>query len=84
MLEAINFQKVEKALMNARQQAKSEMPNSAFVFIGVDNEYLFFNLVARKSEITEHQIRDLKEKTRFQLISEDDNKIYKVECKVSL
>lgn len=55
---------------------KKEAPNAYFVFKGIDKESIYFSVVAKKSQITEDEIRNLKEKTRFQTIEENNHPIY--------
>ena len=79
MISAYNFQKAQEALVSAEQQAKSEMPTADFVFIGVDNRFLYFNVVAKPEPGLERDAKNLKEKTRFGVIREQLSPIYKGE-----
>lgn len=78
MIAAREFYKAQKAIESARQQTESEMPQAEFIFIGMNEFCIFFNVVAQLSLITtDAHIRNLKEKTRFALISEEIGLIYR-------
>ena len=85
MLTAFNFKKAHKAIESIEQQIQSEMPKGNFVLVGIDNEFVYFNVAAKPTEITEQEKRDLEEKTRFCLIAKRDNRLsYNAEFKMSL
>ena len=84
MITARNFQKAQNAMISAQEQA-SEMPNGSFVFIGADNDYIYFNIVAKPTEIAESEKENIEVKTRFTLIQKRDNKFsYCAEFKMAL
>ena len=85
MITAESFKKAGAALQEAKRDTESWMPKAKLVFIGADNDYLFFNVVAKASSITEQQVRNLKEKTRFQTICVKSNGLlYQAEFKMNL
>lgn len=57
----------------AKSVAKDIMPNAEFVFVGMTNEHIVFNLVAKTDQITDQEIKDIKEKTRFACTNEEKN-----------
>lgn len=61
---------------NAEESAKQNAPEADFVFKGMGKKYIYFNIVAKRNDITNREITDLKEKTRFELISEINDLIY--------
>lgn len=83
MITASNFRKAQKAIEDAAQVISIEIPASNFVLVRVDNDYIYFNVVARQHP-SDIQIRNIKEKTGFEVISEVDGMIYKVECRMPL
>ncbi len=82
MITAFNFRKAQEAIKNATQVVSVEVPQARFVLVGVDNDYIYFNVVARY--LSDGEIRGIKEKTGFEIISEADGMIYKVECRMAL
>jgi hypothetical protein len=85
MITAESFQKAQKTLNEAQGIADMEMPAAKLIFVGADNDYLYFNIVAKRQSVTDRQIKDIKEKTRFQMISEHNTKlIYQAEFKMNL
>lgn len=82
MITAESFNKAQRTLNEAQGV---EMPEAKLVFIRADNDHLFFNVIAKRSQVTDRQIRDIKEKTRFQTITEHDTKlIFRAEFKMNL
>lgn len=82
MITAFNFRKAQGAIEVATQVVSVEVPQARFVLVGVDNDYIYFNVVARY--LSDGEIRGIKEKTGFEIISEADGMIYKVECRMAL
>jgi len=84
MIKAKRLEQAEQALSDARSAASSEMPQAAFVFVGLDNDYVYFNIVAKMSKITASQMRDITEKTSFVPISIKSKGVYKGEFKMTI
>jgi lipopolysaccharide export LptBFGC system permease protein LptF len=85
MITAESFQKAQRTLNEAQNIVDVEMPNAKVVFVGADNDYLFFNVIAKRSQVTDQQIKDIKEKTRFETITEHDtNLLWRSEFKINL
>jgi len=66
MITAYKFELIPRNIAEAIGIVQIEMPAATFVLTGVDNDYIYFNVVARQADITEEQKRDITEKTRFQ------------------
>jgi len=85
MITAESFNKAQTTITEAKNITAMEMPAAKFVFMGADNDHLFFNVIAKRQNVSDKQIRDIKEKTRFQTISEHNTKlIYQAEFKMNL
>lgn len=85
MITAESFQKAQTTLIEAQGITKVEMPDAKLIFVGADNDYLFFNVIAKRSAVADQEIKNLKEKTRFETISEHDTHlIYRAEFKMNL
>lgn len=82
MITAETFKKAQSSIDSAKQQAISEMPNGEFVFIGMDNESIYFRVVAKLSKITKEQIEGIKVKTRFSVTKEITRGLYSTEFKM--
>lgn len=82
MITAFSFRKAQGAIEAATQIVSVEMPKARFVLVGVDNDYIYFNVVARHPSVQE--IQNLKEKTGFELVFEDDRLTYKANFKMAL
>lgn len=84
MITAYNFQKSHQVIDEAKGITKSEMPKADFVLVGVDNEYVYFNVVAKLSQTNANEIEDIIAKTRFEPIEISTNRIYKGEFKIRI
>ena len=84
MIKALRLKQADQALSDAISAASSEMPQATFVFVGLDNDYIYFNVVAKMSKITDSQMRDITEKTSFVPISIQAKGIYKGEFKMTI
>jgi hypothetical protein len=85
MITAASFKKAQKTLDEARGIVNVEMPKAELVFVGADNDHLFFNVVAKAVNITKQQVIDITEKTRFQTIRlESNDLIWQAEFKMNL
>lgn len=82
MISAYTLAQASKTVEEASRIAKVEMPQATFVFVGIDAEYVYFNLIAK--HITQQQSRDIVQKTRFIPISQACNGIYKGEFQISI
>lgn len=60
------------------------MPYATFVFTGMDNENIYFNVCARLGEVTSQEVKDIKQKTMFLCITESSNGIYKGEFSMNI
>lgn len=74
MIPAATVEKALKTKDEAKRIAKSEMPSGEFVFQGMDEKYVYFRVASKKA--TKNEIRDIKEKTRFEAIVERESPIY--------
>ncbi len=85
MIKAENFKKAQAVIEEAKSITEGVMSTATCVFIGADNEYVYFNVVAKMSGLEDHQVVDIKEKTRFEVIREDCNDlVYHVSFKIAL
>ena len=87
MITAHTLQLAEKERAEAESTVKQIAPNAHFVFNGIDNENIYFNVVAKADHIANYQIVDLEQKTRFELIKKVDMGIalvFKSEYKMQL
>lgn len=85
MITAESFKKAQAAIEEAKSMTKGIMPTAQCVFIGADNEYVYFNVVAKMSGLEDCQIVDIKEKTRFQQLYDDHGDlVYHVSFKIAL
>lgn len=84
MITAYNFDKAHQVIDEAKRITENEMPAATFVLVGVDNEFVYFNVVAKLSQVTESQIEDICAKTRFIPIGIDQRAIYTGKFKISL
>lgn len=82
MITAFSFEKAQKAIKAAEQVISIKAPHALFVLVGVDNDYIYFNVVALHP--SDGEIRDIKEKTGFVIVSEENGVLYKVECRMAL
>lgn len=71
-IKSYELSRINKDLDMTRIIVKSEAPEASFCFQGVDTDDLVlkFKVVAKKGCITDDQIRNLKEKTPFEIVSE--------------
>lgn len=76
MITAANFIKAQQVEASARLVAAQEMPNSHFVLVGVDNDFVYFDIVCKMSQTTPEQIRDIVEKTQFQVVLDTISNIH--------
>ncbi len=85
MITAESFQKAQRTLNEAQGIVDVEMPNAKLIFVGADNDHLFFNVVAKALNITNQQAIYLAEKTRFQTIRLKSNGLlWQAEFKMNL
>jgi hypothetical protein len=88
MITAESFKKAQVAIEEAKSITKGIMPTAQCVFIGADNKYVYFNVVAKMSGINTNQMADITQKTRFQVIMEDcsdySDLLYHVSFKMTL
>ncbi len=85
MIKAENFKKAQVAIEEAKSITKGIMLTAQCVFVGADNEYVYFNVVAKINGLKDGQMVDIKEKTRFEVIREDCNDlVYHVSFKIAL
>ena len=75
-MDYFTIERMNKEIESAKEVVKEEATNAEFVCTGTDGKYVYFNVVAKKSHITENQIDCLATKTRFIKISEDCRVIY--------
>jgi len=68
--------RIPKNIAEAERIASREMRKAKFALVGADSEFIYFNVVARLTDVTENEIRDIKEKTRFEPLSESRHPIY--------
>lgn len=83
MITSYEFNKATKEIELTKREVNYQCPKATFVFEGVDNEYVYFNVVAKNNQINDMQKRNLLEKTRFEVINVSDTSFYKAELKVS-
>lgn len=84
MLTAYNYNKALEVIKEVKRILKIEMPRGNFVFVGVDNDYLYFNVVSKLHLTNEQEIKDICQKTRFIPLNVFQHMIYKGEFKISL
>ncbi len=84
MFTADNIRNAQVEAETAESITREIAPRASFVFIGVENHSIYFNVVGRLSDINNEQSCDLQEKTRFELISERRDMIYKAEFKMEM
>jgi hypothetical protein len=65
LLRAHYLTKALEEVENAKQVVNSIAPKSEFVFLAVDEQHIYFKVVAKPSQIDKQQKLDLAEKTRF-------------------
>jgi hypothetical protein len=68
MLDGRTFKKIEEELPRLEELAKHYIPHAEFIFMGCDNEFIYFNVVAQKA--SNEQICDISAKTHFRPITE--------------
>jgi len=76
MITAINYYKIEQAIEEAEDIVSDEMPRAEFAFIGVDETHIYFNVACQLPETSEKQMKDIKEKTRFEVVEENTILVY--------
>lgn len=79
----IEAKKIEKALHLveiAKVITAQDMPKSAFVFKGIDNDKIYFRIVCKNKDTNEQQIRDIQEKTPFGFDEISIEPFFKAEC----
>ncbi len=85
MITAESFKKAQAAIEEAKSMTKGIMPTAQCVFVGADNEYVYFNVVAKMGGLKNSQMIDIERKTRFQKISEDCTiLVYRASFKMTL
>ncbi len=70
MIDSYIFTKIEKNIKEIQRSVDSEAPGAQYSFRGVTKDYIYFAVVAKESKITEDEITDLKQKTRFEILTE--------------
>lgn len=80
-----------RTLVNGLEQYNSEAeyikgiaPNVSIVPAGIKEDKFYFSMVCSYSEITEQQIRDIKEKTRVYVITEKTEGFWKIEVSLNI
>ena len=76
MITAINYYKIDQAIEEAEDIVSDEMPRADFAFVGVDETHIYFNVACQLSKTSEKQIKDIKEKTRFEVVEENTALVY--------
>ena len=84
MITAIEFQKAQKAIESAKDATLIEMKNATFVFTGVDNKHIYFNVIGKLAEISDIEIKNLRQKTRFVPLMQTKKTIYKGAFRMAL
>lgn len=85
MITATDLEKAMNTKLNAEAEVYYQMKDATFVFVGIDSEFVYFNVVAKQSQVSAEQKTSICEKTRFQLIKDcSNNRIFKLEMKVSI
>ena len=82
MITAYTFHKAQDTIQEAQRIAANEMPNGTFVFIGLDGDFVYFNVVAKMGQITEQQVIDLQQKTRFYTLAISKSPVFKGQFKI--
>lgn len=77
MISAHAFNKAHETINEAQRILQREMPKGHFVLVGVSEQSVFFNVVCKLHETNKEQMRDIKAKTRFMLMEETTQHIYK-------
>ena len=75
-IDAHTLGKAMKNIEEAKRIASREMPRSKFALVGIDEKYVYFNVVARLTDVTENEILDIVAKTRFEPLDESRHPIY--------
>ena len=83
-VDAHYYEKIDKNIAEAKRAAKSEMPNSTFIFKGFDEEFIHFSIACRLSDTNEQQIKDIQVKTRFIPIEENKEIVYNGKFKMQV
>lgn len=71
IFNALNTAKV------AEEQALSLMPKAYFDLEGMDNKFIYFKVLAKLFEISEADIKNIKLKPGFEIISENNRGVYR-------
>lgn len=76
MISAFTLQQANKCIEEAQRITRSEMPKSKFSFVGLDGEFIYFNVAAKITDTNEDEILNIVAKTRFEPIETTDKLIY--------
>lgn len=83
MIKAETYNKVSKMIDEAKKEIE-ENKNINFVFEGLDEEFIYFTLSCKLSEIQKSEIDYLKHKTRFVFTEEPYNNIFCAKIKMAI
>lgn len=65
MISARILKLIDQEVSEAKSVARYEAPNCHFIFKGADQDNIYFDLACQIDSISEEEIRDLEQKTRF-------------------
>lgn len=67
MITAFTYEKVQKELITLKEIVQDSMPSGIFVFVGCDNDSIYFNVVSKNPTAEEMDV--IVTKTYFQPLS---------------
>jgi len=83
MITAYTLKRLAIAQADAESAAAVEMPKGTFVLVGIDAEFVYFNVACKMSQTNAQEIKDLKEKTGFETLSEKTAGVYVGEFRIA-